>query len=460
MNTMQSVQRLFGLYPADHLSFSRTPIALPVAILAMFFSVLASAQQTGQSEKLPLPLEEVRMFTQALDRIRAAYVEPVDDEVLLENAIRGMLAGLDPHSSYLAATEYDNLQETTTGEFGGLGIEVGQENSYIRVISPIDDTPADRAGIQAGDLIIRIDGQPLQDVLPEEAAGMMRGEPGTDVTITIVRDGEPAPFDLTITREVIAVASVRSRTLESGYGYIRIAQFRANTGNEVVNAIKGLQEENTQLKGLVLDLRNNPGGVLPASVATVDAFISEGTIVSTKGRMDESEMSFDATRSNPGGDTPLVVLINEGSASASEIVAGALQDHGRAIIMGNRSFGKGSVQTVLPLSEDRAIKLTTSLYYTPSGRSIQAFGIEPDIVVDEALITRLDRSRAAYTEADLQGHLESTTEEPGQRPQVSAQQILVNDYPLNEALNLLKGINAFGLQRGPTPLLQTAEVID
>jgi carboxyl-terminal processing protease len=400
------------------------------------------------------------MFTQALDRIRMSYVEPVDDEVLLENAIRGMLAGLDPHSAYLAASEYDSLQETTTGEFGGLGVEVGQENGYIRVISPIDGTPADRAGIQAGDLIIRIDGQPLQEILPEEAAGMMRGEPGTDVTITIVRDGQPAPFDVTITREVISVASVRNRSLEPGYGYIRIAQFRSNTGDEVVDAIESLREDNQELKGLVLDLRNNPGGVLPASVAVVDAFISEGTIVSTKGRLSESDMAFEATRSNPGGDTPLVVLINEGSASASEIVAGALQDHGRAIIMGNRSFGKGSVQTVLPLSDDRAIKLTTSLYYTPSGRSIQAFGIEPDITVEEALVTRLDRSTAAYSEADLQGHLESTTENPDVRPEISAQQILVNDYPLNEALNLLKGINAFGMKRSPRGFTQTAELID
>ncbi len=263
---------------------------------------------------------------------------------------------------------------------------------------------------------------------------------------------------MTITREVIQVASVRHRNLEPGYGYIRIAQFRSNTGDEVVDAINDLREESPALKGLVLDLRNNPGGVLPASVAVVDAFISEGTIVSTKGRLAESDMSFEATRSNPGGDTPLVVLINEGSASASEIVAGALQDHGRAIIMGTRSFGKGSVQTVLPLSEDRAIKLTTSLYYTPSGRSIQAYGIEPDIVVDEALVTRLDRNSAAYSEADLQGHLESTTEQPGVRPEVSAQQILVNDYPLNEALNLLKGINAFGIRRSPAGFTQTAEI--
>jgi carboxyl-terminal processing protease len=310
----------------------------------------------------------------------------------------------------------------------------------------------------AGDLIIRIDGQPLQEVLPEEAAQMMRGAPGTDVTITVVREGRPAPFDVTITREVIAVASVRQRTLEPGYGYIRISQFRVNTGEETVKAINRLRENNPELNGIVLDLRNNPGGVLPASVEVVDAFISEGKIVYTKGRITANDMEFEATRSNPGLDTPLVVLINEGSASASEIVAGALQDHGRAIIMGKTSFGKGSVQTVLPLSADRAIKLTTSRYYTPSGRSIQAQGIVPDIVVEEALITRLDRNSAIYSEADLQGHLENTndSEDDAQQPMVNVEQILVNDYPLNEALNLLKGINAFGMSRTPTNFNQTA----
>ncbi len=419
-----------------------------------------SAQERGRPQELPLPLNEVRMFTEALDSIRKSYVEEVDDQTLLENAIRGMLRGLDPHSSYIAGNDYDNLQETTTGEFGGLGVEVGQENGYIRIISPIDDTPADRAGIQAGDLIIQIDGQPLREVLPEEAAQMMRGEPGTDVTITIVREGRPAPFDVTITREVIAVTSVRQRTLEPGYGYIRISQFRVNTGEELVKGIARLREDNPDLKGLVLDLRNNPGGVLSASVAVVDAFISEGKIVYTKGRIAETDMEFEATRSNPGLDTPLVVLINEGSASASEIVAGALQDHGRAVIMGKTSFGKGSVQTVLPLSADRAIKLTTSLYYTPSGRSIQAQGIIPDIVVDEALVTRLDPNSATYSEADLQGHLENTSDSDEQevQPIVNVEQILVNDYPLNEALNLLKGINAFGMTVTPAISSQAAEL--
>lgn len=413
--------------------------------VSLSFAQEGTPAQT-EAAKRPLPLDEVRMFAEALERIRTSYVESVDDQTLLEHAIRGMLAGLDPHSAYLGGSDYEDLQETTTGEFGGLGIEVGQENGYIRVISPIDGTPAQRAGIQPGDLIISIDGQPLQEILPEEAAQMMRGAPGSDVTITVVREGEAKPFDLTITREVIALTSVRQRTLEPGYGYIRISQFRANTGQELVSAIEKLRAENPQLKGLIMDLRNNPGGVLQAAVAVVDAFVSEGKIVYTKGRLTEADLEFEATRSTPGGDTPLVVLINEGSASASEIVAGALQDHGRAILMGNRSFGKGSVQTVLPLSSDRAIKLTTSLYYTPNGRSIQAQGIEPDIQVDEALVTRIDRNAAIYSEADLQGHLANATPDDAKQDSqanVTAEQVILSDYPLNEALNLLKGIDRF-----------------
>ncbi|MCH7673140.1 MAG: S41 family peptidase, partial [Proteobacteria bacterium] len=323
--------------------------------LALTATLLVPLYAGAQDGPAPLPLDEVRMFTEALERIRLSYVEEIDDKTLLENAIRGMLAGLDPHSAYMADDDYDLLQESTTGEFGGLGVEVGRENGYIRVISPIDDSPADRAGIKAGDLIIQIDNKPLREMLPEEAAQMMRGEPGTDVTVTIAREGQE-PFDLTITREVIALASVRSRILAPGYAYIRISQFRVNTGDDLEAEIEELFEEHGELNGLILDLRNNPGGVLQASVGVVDAFISEGRIVYTKGRLEASSMDFSATPKNVAGDVPLVVLINNGSASASEIVAGALQDHGRAIIMGTRSFGKGSVQTVLPLSENRAIK--------------------------------------------------------------------------------------------------------
>jgi carboxyl-terminal processing protease len=420
-----------------------------LALPGLVFAPQTQAQQT-EPELLPLPLEEVRMFTEALERIRRAYVEEIDDRTLLENAIRGMLGGLDPHSSYLSDSDYEMLQETTTGEFGGLGIEVGREDGYIKVISPIDDTPADRAGIEAGDLIIAIDNHPLRELLPEEAANMMRGEPGTSVTVTISRQGVE-PFDLTIVREVISIASVRSTMLEPGYAYLRIAQFRANTGTDLEEELQEILAEHGDLKGIVLDLRNNPGGVLQSSVKVVDLFIDEGDIVSTRGRLDGNDLSFSATRGDTlAADVPIVVLINNGSASASEIVAGALQDHGRAIIMGTQSFGKGSVQTVLPLDETRALKLTTSRYYTPSGRSIQAQGIVPDIEVDDAFVTRRSRSVGQYSESDLQGHLqaESGTEEVDSNAEmsealISAEEVLVTDYPLNEALNVLKGINAF-----------------
>ena len=421
------------------------PIALALSVAA---PAAAQVQQPEQAV-LPLPIDEVRMFTQAMERIRRAYVEEIDDRTLLENAIRGMLAGLDPHSSYLAGDDYDLLQETTTGEFGGLGIEVGREDGYIKVISPIDDTPADRAGIQAGDFIIAIDSKPVRELLPEEAASMMRGEPGSEVTVTISREGVE-PFDLSIVREVISIASVRSMMLEPGYAYIRIAQFRTNTGDELEEELESLYAEHETLNGLVLDLRNNPGGVLQASVKAVDLFIDEGAIVSTRGRMEGNDLAFDATLDTLAPDVPMVVLINNGSASASEIVAGALQDHGRAIVMGTKSFGKGSVQSVLPLDERRALKLTTSRYYTPSGRSIQAQGIEPDIIVGDAFVTRRSRSVTEYSEADLEGHLqaESGTEEVDNNEEmrealISAEEVLVTDYPLNEALNVLKGINAF-----------------
>ena len=420
--------------------------------IALAIYVLTAAPLSGQAQQtelLPLPLDEVRMFTEALDRIRMAYVEEIDDKTLLENAIRGMLAGLDPHSAYMAGQEYDALQETTSGEFGGLGIEVGRENGYIKVISPIDDTPADRAGIEAGDLIIQIDNKPLRELTPEEAASMMRGEPGTEVTVTIAREGME-PFELSVVREVIAITSVRSRILEPGYAYVRLAQFRLNTGEELEDELRDLYAEHGELKGVVLDLRNNPGGVLQASVRVVDAFIEEGSIVSTKGRLEGNDMTFSASLTTIAPDVPLAVLVNNGSASASEIVAGALQDHGRAVVMGTQSFGKGSVQTVLPLDDTRAIKLTTSMYYTPSGRSIQAQGITPDIIVDDAFVTRRSRSISQYNEADLPGRLangngEETVDSDEEMAEalISAEQVLVTDYPLNEALNVLKGVNAF-----------------
>ena len=441
-----------------------------VVVASLLVALPTTAQESA--DPLPLPLNEVRMFTQALDHIRRAYVEEIDDETLLEYAIQGMLSGLDPHSAYMAGNEFESLQDTTTGQFGGLGVEVSRRDGYILVVAPIDGSPADRAGVLAGDLIIEIDNKPIREMQPDDAAKMMRGEPGSQVSITIAREGEE-PFDLTLTREIIEISSVRSRMLEPGYAYLRIAQFRGNTGEEFAEELQELLNEEADLKGLVLDLRNNPGGVLQASVSVVDAFIDSGDIVSTKGRLEDSRSSYSASMQTIAPETPLVVLINNGSASASEIVAGALQDHGRALIMGTDSFGKGSVQTVLPLAADKAIKLTTSLYYTPSGRSIQAQGIIPDIEVEEAFVTRRSRSVTQYKESDLAGHLENgneteaatgmsenaddsdSAEEESKEGQsdlsaaelaqvlISAEEVLVNDYPLNEALNVLKGINAY-----------------
>ena len=415
------------------------------ALLSIFLCFPEVGAQENERAVLPLPLEEVRIFTEALDRIRMSYVEEVDDKTLLENAIKGMLSGLDPHSAYVIENDYDALQETTTGEFGGLGIEVGRENGYIKVISPIDGTPADKAGIEAGDLIIQINNTPTQQILPEEAATLMRGEPGTSVTVTVAREGQD-PFDLTITREVIAITSVRSRVLEPGYVYLRISQFRVNTANELKEELEDIYSDGEEIKGIVMDLRNNPGGILQASVDVVDAFVNQGRIVYTEGRIEGNNMEFMATTDTVDEDVPMVVLINSGSASASEIVAGALQDQGRAIIMGTQSFGKGSVQTVMPLAEQRAIKLTTSLYFTPSGRSIQAQGIEPDILVENAFVTRRSRNVTQISESNLPNRLDnansiSEAEDEMTNALLSAEEVLVTDYPLNEALNVLKGIN-------------------
>jgi carboxyl-terminal processing protease len=423
-----------------------------------------------KAQQLPLPLDDLRTFAEVFDRIKSAYVEEVDDRTLLNNAIKGMLSELDPHSSYLTPEDYQNLRVNTTGEFGGLGIEVGMENGFIKVIAPIDDTPAQRAGIEPGDLIIKLDEEPIKGISLSDAVERMRGEPGSAITLTIMRPGEPAPIDLTIVRDVIQVRSVRAEMLEDGFGYLRITQFQLNSGKELVNSIAKLRASNDEFKGLVLDLRNNPGGVLQAAVDVADAFLSAGNIVYTKGRYPNSRLSFDATQEDPSRGLPLVVLINSGSASASEIVAGALQDHKRAIIMGTSSFGKGSVQSVLPLNNNRAVKLTTALYYTPKGRSIQAEGIEPDLLVERAKVTTL-QSVPRVKEADLKGHLgngngdtESGREKsvPGDLTVEGAaetdngvgnmQARLQEDYQLAQALYLLKGLHLAGGKK-PAPAL-------
>ncbi|MDP1970418.1 MAG: S41 family peptidase, partial [Methylobacter sp.] len=320
-----------------------------------------------------LPYEDLRTFTEIFGRIKRDYVEPVSDKKLLEDAIRGMLSGLDPHSAYLIAEEYQELKEGTTGQFGGLGIEVTMENGFVKVVSPIDDTPAQRAGIKTGDLIVRLDDQPVKGMTLADAVKLMRGEPGSKILLTVIREGVEAPLKISITRDVIKVKSVKNRMLEKGYGYVRISSFQSGTGESLKEALASLKKENTgSLKGLVLDLRNNPGGVLNAAVEVSDAFIKSGLIVYTEGRIENSEMRFNAAPDDLIDGAPMVVLINAGSASASEIVAGALQDQKRAVIMGEKSFGKGSVQTILPTSNGSAVKLTTARYYTPSGRSIQA----------------------------------------------------------------------------------------
>jgi len=396
------------------------------------------AAEVGEQQSVQgLPLEELRMFAEVYGRIKDAYVEPVEDRELLQDAIRGMLAGLDPHSSYLEPEAFESLQVHTSGEFGGLGIEVGMEDGLIRVIAPIDDTPAQRAGIKAGDLIIKIDDTPMQGLGLSDAVDMMRGEIGTEIRLTIVRDGIEKPFEVTLVRDAIKVVSVKQRLLEPGYGYLRITQFQLNTADDLREALTDMGSEQP-LRGVVLDLRNNPGGVLQAAVDVVDTFIDGGLIVYTEGRLPSSQIKFSATGETQAPDLPLVVLINGGSASASEIVAGALQDHRRAVLMGTDSFGKGSVQTVLPLGSDRGLKLTTARYYTPNGRSIQAQGIQPDLMVEEGRLTSVVHDDLVK-ERDLAGHLENNLGE--ERISNGDNGLAQRDFQLSQALNLLKALN-------------------
>ena len=398
---------------------------------------------------LDLPIEELHTFTEVYQRIKLQYVDEADSKELIENAIRGMLSGLDPHSNYLDKSEYQELKIGTTGEFGGLGIEVTMENGFVKVVSPIDDTPAMNAGVEAGDLIIRLDDKPVKGLSLSEAVDIMRGKPGDAIELTIVREGEDKPIELSITRDIIKVRSVKHRTLEPGYGYIRISQFQSRTTDDLQEAIDELLEENedSELSGLVLDLRNNPGGLLNAAVGVADTFLDEGGIVSIKGRHEGEQVRYGSetvVRGDRLNGAPIVVLINGGSASASEIVSGALQDDSRAVIMGSKSFGKGSVQTINELRQGGAVKMTTARYYTPSGRSIQAEGIEPDIKLSRIKVELLeDLGYEPVTEADLTGHLENDTSEGAEKEEGKESQqdeLARRDYQLYEALNLLKGL--------------------
>jgi carboxyl-terminal processing protease len=436
---------------------------LSVGVIAGAVIASAPGVYAARDAKAPLPLEHLLAFSDVFDQIKQAYVEPVDDKTLLENAIRGMLSGLDPHSAYLVPDEADALYASTSGRFGGLGIEVSMEDGFIKVIAPFDDTPAARAGVKAGDVIIRLDEASVKGMDLRDAVKLMRGEPGSEIELGIVREGENAPITITVIRDIIRVTSVNSRMLSPGYGYVRITQFQSPTPDSMRQAISRLRQENNgNLRGLVLDLRNNPGGALDAAIGVSDAFLSEGVIVSTRGRIAAAKSSYSATSTDVLEGAPVVVLVNGGSASASEIVAGALQDHKRAVIMGTRTFGKGSVQNVIDLKNNAALKLTTARYYTPSGASIQAKGIEPDITLENVTVADASK-REGLTEASLAGHLNASTTSANKptdtkgkktiKPSAAASlsKLAREDYALFEALNLLRGLSIYDARSASTP---------
>ncbi|MGV6826885.1 MAG: S41 family peptidase [bacterium] len=402
------------------------------------------AEDQKEEDKPRIPVEELRIFAEVFGRVKRDYVESVSDRELLDYAIRGMLSGLDPHSAYLDEEDFADMKVGTSGQFGGLGLEVGIEDGFVRVISPIDDTPAQRAGVEAGDLIIRLDGKSVKGLSLDEAVKKMRGKPGTTITLTVTREGHEGPLEFEIERAVVKVASVRQQTLEPGYGYVRLSQFQSHTAADMVTAIGKLKKASGgKLDGLVLDLRNNPGGVLNAAVAVSDAFLTSGLIVYTEGRAQDSRLSFEASADDILDGAALVVLVNGGSASASEIVAGALQDQRRAVVMGKPTFGKGSVQTIIPVTETIAIKFTTARYYTPNGRSIQAEGIVPDIELKPLKLAKAKKKSRAIKEADLANHLANPDGEEGDNDSPdngNGSKLAESDFAVHEALNLLKGM--------------------
>jgi len=449
-------------------------------LFASSFSNAIALEETNKEEKLPLM--DLQKFTRVIEYVKEYYVKSVDDNVLFENAMRGMLSGLDPHSMYFSKEEFTALKESTTGKFGGLGIEFLPEDGFLKVIAPIDNTPADRAGIQSGDLIIKLNDTPVQGLSTRETVEIMRGEKGTKITLTIIRQSEPKPIKVTLIRDTISAQSVRTKMLDNDFAYVRISLFQSNSGPEFTRAIQNLKKSNNgKLKGLVLDLRNNPGGVVDSAAQIADVFLDrehlkqyDGVIVSSKGRIPGSQMKLKAHAGDLLNGAPIVVLINNGSASASEIVAGALQDYHRAVLVGGSSFGKGSMQLVIPLKDDCGLKLTTALYYTPAGRSIQATGIQPDIAVPALRIPAPDEkdnlNSLMIREQDLQGHLangndkkpdpeETGTKESGAKASTptpatlgpNAENLLYTDYQLYEALNILKGLAFANTNKEVTP---------
>jgi carboxyl-terminal processing protease len=433
--------------------------------LGLVGGILISLQLSAVAERsaAPLPIDELRSFTEVYGRVKNDYVEAVDDKELIEEAINGMLSGLDPHSAYLNEEAFNEMKVGTQGEFGGLGIEVSMEDGFVKVVAPIEDTPAWNAGLKSGDLIIKLDESNVKGMTLNDAVKLMRGKPGTDIVLTIVRKGEPQPQTITVTRDIIQIQSVKYRMLEEDYAYFRVTQFQEHTGEKLGQAIEKLFAENEgPMKGMILDLRNDPGGLLTASIGVSAAFLQKDKlVVYTEGRTNDARMRMYARPEfyarGPKGDylanvpeaaktVPMVVLVNGGSASASEIVAGALQDHRRAVIMGTQTFGKGSVQTILPLGNGTAIKLTTARYFTPSGQSIQAKGITPDIIVEDATIETKQSSPLMRKEADLKNRLDNPQGGDGSEAQevettdATASSDEPADYQLGQALNLLKGL--------------------
>lgn len=451
--------------------------ALLGVMLSLNYSAVADKDIKLQQQQQQLPLDDLRAFAEVFGKIKSDYVEPVEDKKLITEAINGMLSGLDPHSSYLDADAFKDLQAGTQGEFGGLGIEVGMEDGFVKVVSPIEDTPAYKAGLKSGDLIIKLDETPVKGLSLNDAVKRMRGKPDTPITLTVLRKGENKALIFTLVRAVIKTQSVKYKLSEPGYAYVRITQFQEHTGEDLAKALKAMRDQNKEpFKGLILDLRNNPGGLLNAAVGVSAAFLPKNDlVVYTEGRTEDAKMRLTANADNyvKGGaredylrnsspdlkTVPMAVLVNGGSASASEIVAGALQDHQRAVIMGTQSFGKGSVQTILPMNNGTAIKLTTARYFTPNGRSIQAKGIVPDIIVEEGTVTTADQGMN-LREADLTRHLSNpkdgdTSAEVPSKPATPANDDskekagekaaplepgTKNDYQFNQAVNLLKGL--------------------
>jgi carboxyl-terminal processing protease len=419
--------------------------ALPLVFLFALVPLQALAQDKAQdvaasddpdaaeSATSQVPLSEIRRYVSVYNAVKEAYVDPVDDKKLMQSAVRGLLLDLDPHSAYLEKSDAEDFDEQTRGAYEGVGVELmTMPDRTLKVVSPIDDTPAARAGIKAGDVIIAIDGKPVQDGGGDGDSSPLRGKAGSKVVLTIVREGTPKPFDVTLMREMIRVASVRSRLLEPGYGYVRVAAFQADTAADFSRALDKLQQGG-KLRGLVIDLRSNPGGLLTAAVQIADELLDKGKIVSTRGRVPISDAEFSATPGDRLNGAPVVVLVDAGSASASEVLAGALKDNGRARVVGSRTFGKGSVQTLLPLDNGDSVKLTTARYFTPSGKSIQARGIEPDVVLHAATDAR-NGGRAGYSEAMLPGHLQGDEETAG----ANAGEVLEGDTPITAALAELK----------------------